>query len=217
MQSGFDFGDIIDEVIARALGETSTAADVISAKRSIYMVLEDWHAQQFNTWRVKTLTFGTSPDTPQVRLPANIDDVLSVTTRNTSQPLGSETPLTRMSETEYANLSTKNTRGQPTQFMLRRTEPPVIFLNPVGRVGQTEIITVTYIARPDQYDRFGGEVDAPARWQNALIIGSALDLATKNPARAGERLNYLPGMYDRALKLALTNDRDRTSFRMRIG
>lgn len=214
MQSGFDYADIVDEVLGYAVGENSTASDVISAKRSIYMVMEDWHARQLNTWRIKTQDFQFMGGSPRVTLPVELDDVLSVNVLNLA---GNETPLRRLSETEYANLTTKDVAGQPTQYVLRRSEQPVLTCTPVGRTGVTETLRIVYIKRPDKYDRFGSDLDAPARWQNALILGAAASLALKSGQRAINPPDVLTGLYVAALDLALTNDRQRKPFRMRIG
>lgn len=217
MRTGFDFADIIDEVMARALGESTTAADVISAKRSVYMVLEDWHAQQFNTWRIKTIDMGFVSGAASLILPVDIDDVLTVTVlQDPDDERVNETALRRISETEYANLTTKTTQGLPTQFVLRRTEPAMLTCTPVGRAGRTETLRITYIQRPEQFDRFGTNIDAPSRWVNPLIFGAAADLAMKNPERSAGRVETLTAMYTRSLTLALANDRQRNSFRMRI-
>lgn len=216
MRSGFDIADIMDEIVQRAYGENSTAADVISARRSMYLVLENWHAQQFNTWRIRTQDFVVANG--QVALPAKIDDVLTITCVNEfSDGRISETAMERVSETEYANFTTKDITGQPTTYMLRRTEMPRIFVHPKGRTGRTEKIRVTYIARPDNYDPMSsGTDDLPARWLNPLIINAALDLASKNPERSGMRLEILAANAGPAVALAQTNDRQRNSFRMRI-
>lgn len=216
MQSGFDIADIMDEIVQRAYGENSTAADVISARRSIYLVLENWHAQQFNTWRIRTQDFAVANG--QTALPLRIDDVLTVTcVTEFADGRISEIPMERISETEYANLTTKDTPGQPTTFMLRRTEVPRLFVHPRGRSGRTERVRVTYISRPDNYDaQRSGTDDLPARWLNPLIINAALDLASKNPERAGARLEILAANAGPAVALAQTNDRQRNSFRMRI-
>lgn len=217
MRSGFDIADIIDEVVQRAYGETTTAEDVISARRSIHLVLENWHAQQFNTWRIRTDDFVVANG--RVQLPARVDDVLTVTCLNQfSDSTATETAMERVSETEYANFTTKDITGKPTTYMLRRTELPTLFVHPVGRTGALERIRVTYIARPDQFDPHRtGVDDLPARWLNPLIINAALDLASKNPERAGMRLEVLAANAGPLVQLALTNDRQRSNFRMRIG
>ena len=216
MRNGFDFADIVDEVVTRAVGEVSTAEDVISARRSIYMVLDEWHALQYNTWRVKTRDYGFSPGAAVIQLPVEVDDIMAATV---VQEAGAdtETPLRRMSEAEYANLSNKDTAGKPSQYRLRRTEPPVLTLYPTGQVGRPGVVRLTYIERPAVFDRFDNNIDAPGRWLRPLIYGAAADLAAKNPERAGERYAILAQQYQAALAVALPNDRDRTDFRMRIG
>ena len=207
----------MDEIVQRAYGENSTAEDIISARRSVYLVLENWHAQQFNTWRVKTRDFAVVNG--RARLPAQIDDVLAVTCLTQfSDGSTSETAMKRISETEYANITAKEIAGQPTTYTLRRTELPEIFTHPRGRTGRTEMIRVTYIARPDNFDpRASGVDDLPARWLNPLILNAALDLASKNPERSGLRLEILAANAPVAVAVAQANDRQRNSFHMRIG
>lgn len=217
MRSGFDISDIMDEIIQRAYGEISTAGDIISARRSIYMVLEDWHALQFNTWRIKVAEFDAVDG--RAILPVSLDDILATTSlRSNTSGQTVETAMTRISETEYANLSSKEVAGQPTQYVLRRTERPLMILHPKGRSGVIERVRVTYIARPDNYSRHANGVDdLPARWLRPLIMSAALDLASKDPERAGMRLEILNANAPIAVQAALTNDRQRVSFKMRIG
>ena len=217
MQNGFDFGDIIDEIIERAYGENSTASDVASARRSIYLTLERWHAQQFNTWRIKTQDFPVADG--RVMLPRSVDDILTASCVQTfADGRETETAMTRVSETEYANLTSKDIAGQPTQFAVRRTINPHMKVHPKGRSGRTEMLRVTFIARPDEFTRHGSNTDdLPARWLQPLILSSALDLASKDPQRAGLRLEMLASNAPVAEGIALTNDRQRNSFKMRIG
>ena len=214
MRSGFDFADIIDEVIVRAFGETSVAEDVTSARRSIYLVLEEWHALQYNTWRVRTRDFTFQSGFPAVNLPVEVDDVISVSNVLTS---GNETPMRRMPEAEYAQVTNKAQAGQPSSYLLRRTEPPVLTVYPTGVAGQTSTLRITYVQRPEVFDRMSDSIDAPGRWLRPLIFGAAADLASKTPERSGDRIMVLQQKYTEALALAVTNDRDRSDFRMRIG
>jgi hypothetical protein len=216
MRSGFDIADIMDEIVQRAYGERTTAEDIISARRSVYLTLENWHALQYNTWRIRTKDFIAANGI--LNLPAGIDDILTATCVNEfSDSRTSETAMERISETEYANLTTKDIAGQPTTYMLRRTELPRMFLHPRGRTGRPEKIRVTYIGRPENYSPFeDGTDDLPARWLNALILSAALDLASKNPERSGLRLQILSANAGPAVGVALANDRQRNNFRMRI-
>lgn len=223
MRSGFDFADILDDILQRSLGENATAADVISARRSVHMVLESWHAQQFNTWRIVVQDFSFVPGVPRITLPLYVDDVLNISRVNRQTqgtPFESDVPMARISETEYAKLSVKNTPGQPTQFVLHRTEPPAVTFHPTGAPGANEIVRVTFIRRPDEFDRNSNDVGAPARWQNALILNAAYDMASKHSERLGEAAEGKIARLERqaiaALELAQQNDRQRVRFRLRI-
>lgn len=220
MQSGFDFADIIDEVLARALGETSMASDVSSAKRSIYLTLETWHALQYNTWRVKSRDFAAvyNGQSLAVQLPYEVDDIITAAVINAANTdRDTVFVMNRLSEAEYASLTTRDTDGIPTAYLLRRSEPPLMLMNTRGRTGQTEMLRITFVARPDRFDRNAGNADdLPSRWLYPLILSAALDLATKNPERAGARLQVLSSAAPGAVQLALTNDRGRSSFKWRI-
>lgn len=219
MQTGFDFGDIVDEVIELAVGENSTAADVTSARRSIHRLLERWHGLQYNTWRVRTLAVSIAAGVPTVTLPATVDDVLAaMVVQNPGTSTESETPMQRLGDTEYAHLTKKTVSGVPTQFYLRRTEPPTLSVYPTGRAGRVETVKVTYVARPETFDRVSNDIDAPSRWLNALILGAAADLAAKRPERAGpNRATVLKAEYEAVLNEVVQNDRQRKSFKFRMG
>jgi hypothetical protein len=221
MRNTFDYADIIEEVMETGLGDTATADDVITARRSIHLLLVDWSAKQYNTWRVQTRDFAIPGVAAPIQLPVNIDDIMIAKTvvDNTD-----ETPMTRMSEAQYAALTDKTIIGRPTQFLLRRTEPPQLFVYPVGRSGG-ETIRLTYVERPEAFDRNRNSVDAPDRWIKALILGAAASLVRKRPNRfmtsagystAEQRYQSLQSDYGVALAEALVNDRQRTGFRLRI-
>ena len=215
MQNGFDFDDILNDVIERAVGERALASDVTSARRSIYMILEDWHMRGLNTWRVRTQDYSFLPGT-KVQLPSRLDDTLNVSILTGENQ--NEIPLTRLSDVEYAQITNKQTAGIPTQFYIQRTEPPTMQVYPEGRFGQSETVRVMYVERPDRFDRHSPDIDAPSRWMNALIFGAAADLASKRPDRAqAGTVGQLEMKYRDALIAAQGNDRQRKPFRMRIG
>jgi hypothetical protein len=219
--NSFDYADLIEEVMETGLGETATADDVITTRRSIHNLLIEWSASQYNTWRVKTQDFSIPGVAAPITLPARVDDIMVAQTVIDGRK---ETPMTRMSEAQYAALTTKTISARPTQFLLRRSEPPQLFLYPVGRDDQ-DILRLTYVERPETFDRGNNDIDAPDRWTKALILGAAMQLVRKRPNRfmtaagystAEQRYQSLKADYDTALAAALVNDRQRTGFRFRI-
>ena len=69
MDTGFDFADVVDEVVARAGGETATAADIQKIRRGMRILAERWTAQGYNTWRIQTMTTQASGTHPEIILP----------------------------------------------------------------------------------------------------------------------------------------------------
>lgn len=209
--AGFDFSDIFDDVVDRAGGEQSTATDVIRVRRGMRLLLERWEAQGYNTWRIRTLTVRASGTSPEVRLPACVDDVLQV---NSLRYENSESPMRRISAVEYAQLATKKSTGQPAQYWLDRArEAPVLHIYPIGPAP----IIVTYVERPADYDRFGaGDIDVPGRWLEALILNLAMDLAKKRPPYDEALVSRLTREAAEAEILAQDADRDRSRYRYKI-
>lgn len=207
--TGFDFADILDDAVDRAGGDQTTAADVVRVRRGMRLLLERWEAQGFNTWRIKTTTVLATGLVTTARLPDDLDDVLNV---SAVQDHGSESSMRRISATEYAQLATKRSTGNPSQYWLDRKEPPVLHVYPVGPAP----LVITYVARPADFDRFGNNTDdVPGRWLEALILGLALDLARKRPPYDDALINRLNMEAKEAEGLAQRADRDRIRFRYR--
>ena len=129
----------------------------------------------------------------------------------------SEAGMRRISATQYAQLTKKQTYGRPSQYYLDRATNPKLFVLPIGVENQITNIIVTYVERPDSFDRYEGNNDVPGRWLGALVAGLALDLAEKRPPYDENLIARLQGKATDAEDIAQRADRDRTSFRMRIG
>lgn len=221
--TGFDFSDLCDDAVQRAGGTTATAEDIVKIRRSLRIILERWAALRYNTWRTGHISMGIG-GTPAITLPKNVDDVFQVNARNPvphQSAEASESPMHRMGPQEYAQITNKSTVGQPSQFYLERSAGcPTLFIYPIGRPGLTETLDIYYVARPDTFDVYGNEVDAPGRWLEALTSGIALELARKRPDEAG---NYneglimrLKGEADEANLIAQNADRSRHRYRFRM-
>lgn len=210
MVAGFDFADIFDDVVDRAGGEQSTAADVVRVRRGLRLLLERWEAQGYNTWRIRRLTTAVNGGAA-ARLSSSVDDVINV---NAVRDCGTETPLTRITAAEYAQLSDKTSPGQPSQYWLsREADAPVLLVYPIG----PSKLNVTYVERPADFDRYSADLgDVPGRWLEAMIAGLALDLARKRPPYDEGLINRLSGEALEAEGIAQRADRDRARYRYKI-
>jgi len=221
--TGFDFSDLCDDAVQRAGGETATAEDIVKVRRALRIILERWAALRYNTWRIASTTVGIG-QTPVVRLPKEVDDVLQVNAQNPRAPIGSvgsESIMRRIGPQEYAQLTNKMVAGQPAQYYLNRTQgAPELYVFPIGRPNVVETLEVWYVARPAAFDTYSNEVDAPGRWLEALVCGVALELARKRVRDDGtydeNLIMRLKSEADEANLIAQNADRSRHRYRFRI-
>lgn len=223
MATGFDFADVFDEVVDRAGGELSTAADVVRVRRGLRLLLERWEAQGFNTWRIRTVRLFVPGVSPRVALPDDVDDIININVVRRFGPecddrhwhhTGSEAPISRISAAQYAQLGSKLNEGYPSQYWLDRQDPPALMLHPVGRCE----LVITYVERPAAFQRYGNSLDdVPGRWLEAMIMGLAHDLARKRPPYNEGLIARLKTEAALAEQLAQDADRDRSRFRYQIG
>lgn len=213
------FDELFEEVVGRAGGQQATADDVFKVQRSVRIVLERWQAKRYPTWRVDRQRVTAPGYTTYVTLPETVDDVLHI---GVLRDDGASSTVTRIHMSRYAQLSVKNTEGSPAQFYLERSDPPKLFLFPVGTPGRLEQLEVWCIRRPATFK--AGETEAssvPGRWLEALVTSCAHDLASKRPDAEG---NYNEPLIARlktaatdAEGIALDADRDRSRFRYHVG
>lgn len=207
----FDFNDVVDEAVERSGGQEATAADIVRVRRGLRLLTERWIAQGFNTWRLEQQTYITGGMSRSVNLPANVDDVIQV---NVMRDGETETPLTRISPVQYAQLTNKDLPGRPSQYYLDRKESPELFLFPIGEASTS--VVVYFVSRPNDYDRYGDNTDdVPGRWLEAMVSGLALDLARKRPPFNEALIERLKSEAAEAEDLAQRADRGRHRFRYR--
>jgi len=150
--TGFDWADLVDEAVSRSGGEGSTAADVLKVRRAFRILSERWMAKGYNTWRFAEKTIVLSGVTRSINLPDCVDDVIQV---NSIVGSGAETSMRRISASEYAQLTTKDTQGQPSQFYLSRGHDcPKLFVYPIGAANTTTELVIYYVERPEAFQRY---------------------------------------------------------------
>lgn len=214
--TGFDWADIVDDVVERSGGQTATAADVLSIRRSLRILLERWNGRGYNLWRVGEAMITAGGISPEIGLPDDIDDIIGIEVRQAGTD-GGTAALVRRSEAEYKALSLKATRGQPTLYCLRRSEPPCLLIYPIGGPVNYDL-QITYIRRPGRFARYDYVDDdtIAGRWLEALVTGLAAERAKKTPPYNEPLIARLTGEAGVAERLAQEADRGRQRFRYRI-
>ena len=218
--ASMSFVEILEEAVELTGGQASTAEDVISARRSLHLLLVEWSNRGFNTWRIEKETFTLSPE-GTLWLPAKVEDVLEVKSLNPDEGcvdfLGDQATLRRVSSSEYAKLVT-NPNGRPSLYYLERKEPPVVHVYPKGRDGLTEKVLIWYVTRPANFNLYRDpDKGIPGRWTDALVQGVASRMARKRPNVSEDLVRRLTADYEQALKFAEEADRQRVPLRVRVG
>lgn len=219
MTQPFDFADLVEEASSRAGGESTTASDVYTLQRSLFLIQQDWMQMGYPTWRVETTMLYTSGVVSTVQLPELVDDVIQV--NSLLDGTLNELPMKRIPADQYMQITNKETQGRPTQYYLQRSEPPVLHVYPIGTPGTVGGINVMYIRRPEEFERYQPDSDVPARWTRALVQALAVELAKKRPRSDGSYdeglISRLENERMRAEALASRDDRDRSRYRVNIG
>lgn len=216
-----DITEIIEEAYERLGVEVRTGYELLSARRSLDLLMTEWANHQVNLWKVREVVLPLQIGEPKYLMSSASIDALDAVLRDN----GRDTSLERISIEQYLSTNNKNLESRPTQFtVFRGTFNNSIAVWPAP---DKEYSLVFYQL---EYIEDGGaatnKVDVPRRFLPALISGLALQLALKNPARYqitedGKRLQiagvnpeilaHLQARYDRDFMLAREEDRDRAS------
>tara|TARA_Y100001972_G_scaffold21166_1_gene25111 strand:- start:574 stop:1269 length:696 start_codon:yes stop_codon:yes gene_type:complete len=210
-----DVADYVEEAFERCGLELRTGYDLKSARRSLNLMLAEWANRGLNQWTIAEKTVAMVKDTKTY----NIDstnatapiDVLDVFIRET---LGTETtdiPMSRLSRSEYSNISTKSTTGKPNQFFINKQITPTISVWPSPDKSSTYTVHMNVLTRMDDVDAGTDTLQLPFRFFPCLAAGLAYYISIK---RAPERTNMLKAMYEDEFQRALSQDEDRASFRI---
>jgi len=119
----------VEELISRALdkvgGEITSGIDLRRARTALNLLLIDVANRGIPLAEIKNKTLTLVEGTSEYTLPTDVNDVLSmVLTRDDN-----DTPVTRLSISEFHKISNKSSEGMPTQYMLdRQRTAPVLTL-----------------------------------------------------------------------------------------
>ena len=116
--------DYVEEAFERCGLEVKTGYDLVTARRSLNLMLAEWANRGLNQWTITEKTVAMVKDTKTY----NVDstnatapiDVLDVFIRETVNSETTDIPMTRLSRAEYAHITTKSTTGKPNQYFINK-------------------------------------------------------------------------------------------------
>ena len=116
-----------------------------------------------------------------------------------------DTPMTRISRSQYQGFSNKTDKGLPTQYWVQRFIDKVtmtLYLTP-GAAQDGNYINFYYTKRIDDVGAYTNATDVPYRFVPCMIMGLAYYLAIKY---APQRVQELKLLYEDELKRAESED-----------
>ena len=207
-----DLPDIFEEAYERAGLELNTGYDLRTARRSLNIMLLEWQNRGLNLFTIDEGTLSLSSGTSTYTMPVDTIDVIEHNIRTGSGTNQIDTALERISVSNYAAQSNKNTRGRPSQIYVQRlaTETKVTVW-PVP----DEVYTLAYF-RLKGIDGLatgvGTTAAIPPRFIPCLVAGLAYQIAMKKPESAA-RVVPLKQEYEYQFELAAGEDAETASIR----
>ena len=224
--SGFnlDLNELVEEAYERAGLELRTGYDMRTARRSLNLLTIEWANKGINLWCIEQGQIPMVTGQAVYDLPIDTIDLLDQVIRTGTNQNQVDINISRISESTYATIPTKNALGRPIQVWINRqsgaVEPVTGIAYPQINVWPTpnspgEQYTFVYWRLRRIQDAGNGvnTQDIPFRFLTAMVAGLAFYIAMKKPEVTTDRLAMLKGDYDAQFELAAQEDREKASIR----
>jgi hypothetical protein len=213
--SNFDptFDDLLQDAAAMVGGGPVLADELISARRGLDYMLTDLQNKNVLLHKIETTIVPVSISVSSLTFDQTISDVLVASIRTSTTDILVE----RDGYERWAEIPTKSQSGRPTRYWWdRRRASNVMNLWPVP--DQTYTVVLTIQKNAESTLRAFDNVDVPRRFMPALVYGLAYWIGLRRGTRVdANRLTLLRLEYDRAVKDAMREDRERGKVYIRIG
>lgn len=189
------------------------ADELISARRGLDYLLTDLQNKNVLLHKIETTVVPVSTSVSSLTFGPSISDVLVASIRTSSTDI----VLERDGYERWAEIPTKSQSGRPTRYWWdRRRDSNTMNFWPVPDQVYTVVLTIQKNAE-DTLRAFDN-IDVPRRFLPAIIYGLAYWIGLRRGTRVDAgRLVLLKTEYDRAIKDAMREDRERGKVFIRIG
>ena len=211
-----DIPDLFEEAYQRAGLELRTGNDLRNARRSFNLLTMEWQNRGLNLWTIESGTQALTSGTATYTLPTDTVDLVEHQIRTGTGTSQTDTNLTRVSVSTYAQQSAKNSTGKPTQIFIQRLAgSTTVTLWPVPDSADTYTLSYFRIAG---IDGISSGIDGtttsfvPPRFVPCLVSGLAYYIAMKRPEVAN-RVVPLKQEYEFQFELAAGEDTESASAR----
>lgn len=189
------------------------ADELISARRGLDYLLTDLQNKNVLLHKIETTVVPVPSSVSALTFDQTISDVLVASIRTSSTDIIIE----RDGYERWAEIPTKSQSGRPTRYWWdRRRTSNVMNFWPVPDQSYTVVLTVQKNA--ENTLRAFDNMDVPRRFMPALVYGLAYWIGLRRGDRVDtNRLALLRAEYERAVKDAMREDRERGKVLIRIG
>jgi|TARA_R100001079_G_scaffold5426_1_gene3334 hypothetical protein len=209
-----DLSDAMEEAFERAGLELRSGYDYKTARRSLNLMMLEWQNRGLNLWSVEFATQALTAGTNQYQLDGKVLDIVEAFVRTDAGEQNSQfdQSMTRISVSQYSNLSNKLTRSKPLQYYVEKNFNSItINIWPTPDDQETYQFGYYYMERvEDAGSPASNNMDVPARFLPCLVSGLSYQLSLKYP-EAIPRAQSLKADYEEQWKLASDSDRNKAS------
>lgn len=194
LPESFSIADAIDEAFERIGRAPSgiTAEHIVSAQRSIRLLLSDWNTDSVDFWKVAsgqihTVALNESAFTPV----AGTVDIIRVACRRSQY----DTPMLVIAAEDWFAIPDKLlTAGMPTRVWCERLASSVSAHYWPMAENATDVLVYDALLQFNDSSILAGSPDVPEMWLNAFTDGLTAKLAEKwAPDRMAEKIQIYGG------------------------
>lgn len=208
-----DMPELFEEAFERAGLEMRSGYDLKTARRSLNLLTLEWANRGLNLFTIEGGTQVLAAGQASYTLPTGTIDIIEHQLRTGTGTAQVDTALERISVSTYAQQTSKQITGRPTQvFVQRLPTATTVTLWPTPDSSQPYTLFYYRLKGIDGLaSGIGADMTAiPPRFVPALVAGLAYYIAMKKP-EVMDRVLPLKALYDEQFELAAGEDRDRSS------
>ena len=174
----------------------------------------EWQNRGLNLWTVRNTTEALTAGTTSYSLGSDILDIVEASIRTDAGSVTSQfdQSMTRISVSDYSQLSNKLTQSKPLQYYVEKKPTGItIHIWPSPDDQDTYAFAYYYMQRiEDTGSPASNNMDVPARFLPSLVSGLAYQLSMKFPEVAA-RSQALKADYEEQFTIAADSDRTKAS------
>jgi hypothetical protein len=229
-----DLNDLVEEAFERCGKELRTGYDLRTARRSFNILTIEWANRGINLWTIEQGSIPLVTGQAIYSLPIDTIDLLDQVIRTGTGSNQVDINITRISESTYAAIPTKNAQGRPIQVWINRQsgakypaggqpngtdiatgiDGPNINIWPTPNAPGSQYTFVYWRLRRIQDAGTGVTTqDIPYRFIPPMVSGLAYYLSMKLPDMDPNRIVMLKADYEQQWQLASDEDREKAPIR----